>query len=143
MDSIWLILTNPYSYDRPLEYFFDQAQLKTAVLKVVFAIDPTAMGEMVDDLGDTGWLSTASLRSLQASLLEGYRALASDVLEEVGDRSRELGLTLETQVVEQSVASYIRSLINLGATQIIVGGSKSLAVNLGELLQKIEWIEQE
>ena len=143
MDNIWLILTNPYSYDRPLERFFEQAQSETAVLNVAFAIDPAAMGEMVDDLGNTGWLSSASLRSLQASLLEGYRALASDVLEEVGDRASEAGLTLETKVVEQSIASYIRSLIDLGATRIIVGGSKSLALSLGELLQKIEWIEQE
>lgn len=142
--AVWLILTDTYDYEPALKQALEVAKHSGASLNAVFVIDPDAAREMVSDLEDKGWLGAESAPStLQASLLEGYHALATDVLDKARDRASQVGLATETSLAEAPLESYVSGLLGQRGSIVIVSGSKTLATRLGELSQQVEWIEAE
>lgn len=143
MAPLLLILTNPYAYKTALNQALTQAQSPNSPLKVVFAIDPDSLDDLMRDLGESGWLGIGSRRSLQASMLEGYRVLARDILDEVNRRSAEVGTKVETEVKEAPLQSYIRSVRKQGFDNIIVSGSQSLTPFIEKMDPPVEWIPED
>lgn len=141
MTNVWLVLTNPYAYEKALERAIAEAEHLRTGLKVVFLISPDAVSEMVRELADRGWLGAESLRTLQTSMLEGYRALAGDVIEEVR-RKAQVELTSTGVVEEPSLERYIRSLLDQQESKLIISGSKLPIAEMESLLESVEWIEE-
>lgn len=140
--SVGLVLTDAYNYEVALKQALEVAQNSGASLSAVFVIDPNAMQEMVSELEEHGWLIAGSLPTLQPSMLEGYHALATDVLEKVHSRVSQAGLEVKTAVAEAPLDSYIRGLLEQRGSVVIVSGSKALAARLGELSKRVELIEE-
>lgn len=142
--AVWLILTDTYNYESALKQALDVAKHSGASLNAVFTIDPEATRDMVSELEDKGWLDAGSVpTTLQTSLLEGYHALATDILDKVKDRASQAGLLLETSIAEAPLESYIRGLLGQRGSVVIVSASKASAASLGELSNQVEWIEAE
>lgn len=142
--GIWLVLTDTYGYESALKQALEVAQHSRATLNGVFVIDPDATGEMVNELEEKGWLDAGSVPpTLQASLLEGYHALATDVLEKVRNTASQVGLFIETAIAEAPLESYIRGLLGQRGSLVIVSASKALVARLGELSKQVELIEEE
>ncbi len=140
---VWLVLTDTYGYEYALKQALDVAQHAGASLHSVFVIDPDAAEAMVGELEENGWVGAGSVPTLQASLLEGYHALATDLLDKVRDRASQLGLSMETAIAEAPVESYTRGLLGQRGSVVIASGSKSLASRLGELSKQVELITEE
>jgi hypothetical protein len=140
MASLVLILTNPYSYETALNRALAAAREGQIQLKVVFAIDPNAVDELMRDLGENGWLGIGSRRSLQASMLEGYRALAADILQEVEQLCGDREIVVETEVKEAPLSVYLQSLVQQGSERIWVSASKDLSPLVEKIPRPVEWI---
>lgn len=138
-----LVLTNLYAYEKGLNRALEAAKLAGAGMNVVFLIDPGSVADIVRDLGEEGWLGSAALRNLETSMLEGYRALAEDILQEAQSRFSQAGIAVETSVREMSPHKYIGDLLNQKSITVMVSGSPSLADKLEKVLGQIEWIEED
>ncbi len=143
MAEILLVLTNPYGYEKALNLAFDQAEPGHTPLTVTFAIDPEAIDDLMRDLGENGWLGIGSRRSLQISMLEGYRALATDILEEVSRRAAAIAIPVKTEVNEDGIRNYLRGLSSPGPQKILVSGSHALAPLIQTLECAVEWIPED
>jgi hypothetical protein len=108
----------------------------------VFVIDPDAIGNLVRDLCETGWLGLESRRTLYDSMLEGYRALASDVIEDVQHQGSQENLVVEAAIQEGSLKNYLISLLSQGTSQIIVSASRSVEFPGKDIVKHLEWIEE-
>ena len=138
-----LVLTNLYAYEKGLNRALEAAKRAGAGMNVVFLIDPGSVADIVRDLGEEGWLGSAALRNLETSMLEGYRALAEDILQEAQSRFSQAGIAVETSVREMSPHKYIGDLLNQKSITVMVSGSPSLADKLEKVLGQIEWIEED
>lgn len=143
MATVWLILTNPYAYDKGIQVVKQQAQELNATVKLVYLIDLEAVTDTVRNLGDEGWLGSGALRNLEASMLEGYRALASDVIENASAELSQAGLLVETDVKEATPEQYVARLLEQVAdSRLIMSGSQLTAAKLGELAERVQWVEE-
>jgi len=142
MKTVWLVLASPYDYDPAMWRSRDLAQALSAQLRVVFFIEKNAASNIMQELGEMEWLGPSSLRSLQNCMLEGYRALADDVLDRVRRKVTQVEVVLEGVVEEVSLADYVTRLLPKEETQtIVVSGSKPLDLEVSEGIEKIEWFE--
>lgn len=143
MKEILLVLTNPYGYEKALHLAFEEAQQLDGLLRVTFAIDPEAIDDLMRDLGENGWLGIGSRRTLQISMMEGYRALATDILEEVTRRAVSMGMTVKTEVNEEGIRSYLNGLATPGPEKIFISGSHALGPLIQTLDRPLEWIPED
>lgn len=153
MALVTLVLTNPYAYEKALSRALElavslsesqasMAQTSVGVsLSVVFLIDTEALDELVHDLGEQGWLGLSSQRSLQSSMLDGYRGLAEDILQEALRDGSQAGLSVETAIKEVPASIYVDELLKAETQKLIVCGSSMLAGKLGDRTAELEWIE--
>lgn len=142
MTDILLVLTNPYAYEQALSLAVKTAHQEQADLRVVFFISYDAVGEVVDDLAERGLFGTGSLRNLQSTMLEGYRALADDVLQRVKRKAAPLEPILEGVVEQPSLDNYLYRLTEQGQSKLIVSSSHSPSSELGSFLDKVEWVRE-
>jgi len=142
--SIWLVLANPYSYDQAMWKAVSEAQKHQSKLRVVFFINNSSVHDVIGELGQTGWLGSNPLHKLQNSMLEGYRALAGDVLQRVKRKTAEKGVELETQeVIERpDLEKYLSELVEQDAAKIIIAGPQLLTTKVGNLPSIAEYIEE-
>ncbi|MBO0348528.1 hypothetical protein J0895_05290 [Phormidium pseudopriestleyi FRX01] len=143
MAEILLVLTNPYGYEKALHLAFEEAKQTDCLFRVTFIIDPEALDDLMRDLGENGWLGIGSRRTLQISMMEGYRALASDILEEVSRRALSIGITVKTELNEAGIRSYLSGLPSPGPEKIFVSGSHALGPLIETLDCPIEWIPED
>ena len=141
--TVWLVIANPYGYDEAMWKAMSEAQNWQTRLHVVFFISANSVGGMMHELGEMGWLGAASLRNLQSSMLEGYRALADDVLNRVTRKVTEVEVIIEGVAEKPSLERYVHGLMAQGAKKVIVAGSKSLNLKLEILPDTVEYIEQD
>jgi len=140
MKSVELILTSPYSYEDALERAIHAAQETGAELHVTYVIDPEAMGAMVYELGEYGWLGPGSQQRLRDSMTEGYRSVAHDVIAAIEQNGQNRGLSLKAQIVEQPINAYLQSLLSKPDQTILVSGKQSVRMTVAPLLDQIEFI---
>lgn len=143
MAEILLILTNPYGYEQALHLAFEEAKQADCLFRVTFIIDPEALDDLMRDLGENGWLGIGSRRSLQISMMEGYRALATDILEQVTLRAVSMGIAVKTEVNEEGIRSYLSGLATPGPEKIFVSGSHALGPLIQTLDCPLEWIPED
>lgn len=153
MALVTLVLTNPYAYQkalsRALELAVSMKESQTSpsetvaavALSVIFLIDTDALDELVHDLGEQGWLGLSSQRNLQYSMLDGYRGLATDILQEALSNGSQVGLSVETAIKEVSPSSYVDELLKVKTHKLIISGSSMFAAKLGDRTSQLEWIE--
>ncbi|NES84436.1 MAG: hypothetical protein F6K10_25185 [Moorea sp. SIO2B7] len=141
--NVWLVITNPYAYDKAMWRAISEAQHWNTGLKVVFLISRDSMSNMMHQLGEMGWLGSASLQSLQISMLEGYRALADDVLKRVERKAKEVELIIEGLVEKPSLTQYVHRIVAQGAIKVIIAGSKSFTSSVDSLPDTVEYIEED
>ncbi len=142
--SVWLTIANPYAYDRAMQRAISEAQHRQTTLHVVFFICRNSIGEIMHELGETGWmLGSASLRGLQSSMLEGYRSLAEDVLERVKRKATQVELVIEEVEEKPSLERYVHRILAQGAAKVIVAGSKSLNFKKEVLPETVEYFEED
>ena len=141
--NVWLVIANPYAYDRAMWRAISEAQNRQTQLQVVFFIRVGSVGNMIHELSETGWLGAASLRSLKTSLSQGYRALADDVLKRVQRKATQVETIVEGVVEKPSLEQYIHRILAQGAVKVIIAGSKSLAPKLEILPETVEYFEEE
>ncbi len=142
--SIWFAIANPYAYDQAMRKAFSEAQQRQSKLRVVFFINNNSINDVIGELGMSGWLGSNPLHKLQNSMLEGYRALAGDVLKRVQRKAKEKEVELETQeVVERpSLEKYLIDAVEQGAEKIIIAGPELLTNKIGNLPNIAEYIEE-
>jgi len=148
---VLLILTNPYAYEKALNLAIERAAQKPDELKVVFVIDPDALDNLVRELGEKGWLGLGSQRTLHDSMLEGYRALAADILEDVRRLCAAAHISVVTEVKEAPLVAYIRIIIERDNQPILVSGSQYLATTMltrhltgfEDVRALVEWIQED
>ncbi|WP_254566228.1 hypothetical protein [Oscillatoria sp. HE19RPO] len=143
MAEILLVLTNPYGYEKALNLAFEEAKQADSLFRVTFIIDPEALDDLMRDLGENGWLGIGSRRSLQNSMMEGYRALATDILEQVTLRAVSMGIAVKTEVNEEGIRSYLSGLATPGPEKIFVSGSHALGPLIQTLDCPLEWIPED
>ncbi len=143
MAEILLVLTNPYGYEKALNLAFEEAKQTHSLLSVTFIIDPEALDDLMRDLGEHGWLGIGSRRTLQISMMEGYRALAADILEEVSRRALSMEMVVKTEVKEEGMRSYLSGFSTPGPEKIFVTGSQALAPLIQTLDCPLEWIPED
>jgi len=142
--NVWLAIANPYAYDRAMWRGISEAQERQTQLVVVYFIGTQAMGNMMHDLAEVGFIGHSSLRNLQNSMLTGYRGLADDVLKRVQRKAKGIDLRIEGVVEEQSLFDYIMGIANLDPVKIVIAGSNlnSLTPRLDNLPEIVEYIEE-
>jgi len=142
--SIWLVVANPYAYDKAMWKAVSEAQKHQSNLRVVFFINNNSVHDVIGELGQTGWLGSNPLHRLQDSMLEGYRALANDVLKRVKRKAQEKGVELEIEeVIERpKIEKYLVEVVAEGATKIVVAGPQLLTAKIGKLPNIAEYIEE-
>ena len=123
MKKIYLVILNPYAYDKAMYRAQAIAKRKNSPLNVVFFISERAVCTITHDLGENGWLSAASIRSLQNSMIEGYRGLAEDVLERVQRKLSDIELNILPVQEQTTVEPYLHRLVAEGAKKIVVASS--------------------
>ncbi len=146
-----LILTNPYAYEKALNLAIERAVQTSDECKVVFVIDPDALDNLVRELGEKGWLGLGSQRTLHDSMLEGYRALAADILEEVRRLCAAAHISVVTEVKEAPLPAYLRIITERDNQPILVSGSKDLAETMlagnltvfEDVRGLVEWIQED
>ncbi|MCT7959301.1 hypothetical protein NG791_01165 [Laspinema sp. D1] len=143
MKEILLVLTNPYGYEKAIHLAFEEAKQADCFLSVTFAIDPEAIDDLMRDLGENGWLGIGSRRTLQISMMEGYRALATDILEEVSRRAVSMEIAAKTALNEDGIRSYLNGLGTPGPEKIFVSGSHALAPLIQTLDCPLEWVPED
>ena len=143
--NIWLVIANPYAYDRAMWKAISEAQKAQTKLTVVFFINNNSINDVIGELGQSGWLGSSPLHKLQNSMFEGYRSLASDVLKRVERKAKEKQVELENQkVVEKpSLEKYIFEVVEQGATKIFIAGPQLLTTKVGDLPSIAEYIEED
>ncbi len=141
--KVWLVILNPYAYDNAMRQAEAIAKEAQVPLNVVFFISETAVCKMMHELGETGWLSAASIRSLQQSMLEGYRGLAEDVINRVKRKLSSIELHIESVMEQPTVEPYLHRLVAEGADQIVVAGSASLMPKLDILPQQVIYVSEQ
>ncbi|NEP06893.1 MULTISPECIES: hypothetical protein [Okeania] len=143
--NIWLVVANPYAYDKAMWKGISEAQQNQAKLRVVFFINNNSINDVIGELGQTGWLGSNPLHKLQDSMLEGYRALASDVLKRVKRKAKEKEVELDIQeVIERpSLEEYLFELVEQDAIKIIVAGPQLLTTRVANLPSIAEYIEED
>ncbi len=143
--SIWLVVANPYAYDKAMWKAVSQAQQYQTKLRVVFFINNNSIHDVIGELGQSGWLGSNPLHKLQNSMLEGYRSLAGDVLKRVKRKAKEKEVELETQeVIERpTIEEYLFELVEEGATKIVIAGPQLLTAKIGELPNIAEYLEED
>ncbi len=143
--SIWLVVANPYAYDKAMWKAVSEVQEHQTKLRVVFFINNNSVHDVIGELGQSGWLGSNPLHKLQNSMLEGYRALAGDVLKRVKRKAKEKDVELEIQeVIERpTIEKYLFELVEEGATKIVVAGPQLLTAKIGELPNIAEYIEED
>ena len=143
--SIWLVVANPYAYDKAMWKAVSEAQQHQMKLRVVFFINNNSIHDVIGELGQSGWLGSNPLHKLQNSMLDGYRALAGDVLKRVKRKAKEKEVELETQeVIERpTIEEYVFELVEEGATKIVMAGPQLLTAKIGELPNIAEYIEED
>ena len=124
--SVWLAIANPYGYDLAMDKAISEAKKGETSLHVVFFICRDSMGNIMHDLGEMGWLGAGSFRSLQNSMLEGYRCLADDVIARVKRKAKSVDLVVEGVVEKPSLKQYVDEILDRKAEKIIIAGSRSL-----------------
>ena len=72
--SIWLVVANPYAYDKAMWKAVSEVQEHQTKLRVVFFINNNSVHDVIGELGQSGWLGSNPLHKLQNSMLEGYLA---------------------------------------------------------------------
>ncbi|MEB3340064.1 hypothetical protein [Okeania sp.] len=142
--SIWLVVANPYAYDKAMWKAVSEAQQNENNLRVVFFINNNSVHDVIGELGQTGWLGSNPLHKLQDSMLDGYRALANDVLKRVKRKAQEKGVELEIEeVIERpKIEKYLFELVEEGAIKIVVAGPQLLTAKIGKLPNIAEYIEE-
>ena len=134
MTPIWLILTSPYGYQRSAARVAELIGTSGGTARVIFAIDVSALGDSVDTLRIQGWLGPGPLRTLQGSLLDGYRSLAPILLNTVREWFESRGLTVQTEMREQELGSLVDDALAAGAIVL-------LASSFQHRLPRIERVE--
>lgn len=142
MPTIYLVLTNPYAYNRALALSIQQAKKANATLNVVFLIDPDAIDGMVRELGDSGWLGGGSRQALYESMLEGYGALAADTIEAVHRQigQKKEGVSFKTSIRETSIESLLQELLKTNPQRAIVSATPSLHSPASRRDPRVQWI---
>ncbi|MGD1809072.1 hypothetical protein ACP6PL_27035 [Dapis sp. BLCC M126] len=143
--SIWLVVANPYAYDKAMWKAVSEAEQNQTKLRVVFFINNNSIHDVIGELGQSGWLGSNPLHKLQNSMLEGYRALAGDVLKRVKRKAKEKKVEVETEeVIERpTIEEYVFELVEEGATKIVIAGPQLLTAKIGELPNIAEYIEED
>lgn len=143
--NVWLAIANPYAYDEAMWRAISEAQERQTQLVVVYFIGTQAMGNMMHDLAQVGFIGHSSLRNLQSSMLAGYRGLADDVLKRVQRKAKGTRLQIEGVVEEPSLSTYIRQIAKQDPAKIVIAGSNlnSLRRELDKLPEIVEYIEEE
>lgn len=147
MKELWLVLTNPYAYQKALHGAIKEVrQAQSAsiqVVYVVFLIDAQTIDNMVRDLCDRGWLGASSLHSLESSMLEGYRALAQDVLQEVCQEFEVSSIEqVETFVTYASLREYVEELLAKQERQIMVSYGGAMQPWMATYQNRAHFIEE-
>ncbi|MGD2183364.1 hypothetical protein [Lusitaniella coriacea] len=140
MTTVWLVLMSPYAYDRAMKKAEKVAKRQETPLRVVFFIEQNAVSGMVEDLSEMGWLGPGSLRTLQNSMSQGYRALADDVLERVRRKVEQVEVILEGVVEKPSLVDYLNRLSKTENVKIILGAAELPTVNVDDLPKTVQWI---
>jgi len=143
INMLWLVLTNPYAYDRALERAVRTAKKGDVPLNVTFVIDPQALDELMVDLGEKGWLGMASRRTLRDSMIEGYRALAEDTLELVKERGDRAEIPLVAALEEVPLETYLDRILNAGADPVIVSASRAVRHANKDFAGRVQWVEED
>ncbi|MBO1346815.1 MAG: hypothetical protein EBE86_005175 [Hormoscilla sp. GUM202] len=143
--NVWLAIANPYAYDKAMWRAISEAQQRQTELVVVYFISTQAMGTMIHDLAEVGFIGHSSLRNLQSSMLAGYRGLADDVLKRVQRKAEGVDLKIEGVVEEPSLFDYILRIVKQDPVKIVIAGSNlnSLTPRLDNLPEIVEYIEEE
>ncbi|WP_071517288.1 hypothetical protein [Geitlerinema sp. PCC 9228] len=151
MKELWLVLTNPYTYQKALNRALDRLRATPTSLSdsgeevniwVVFLIDPQTIENMVRDLCDRGWLGASSLHNLESSMLEGYRALAQDVLQEVRRQFEAASTKVETTVASGSLREYVEELVSKEERQIIISYAGAMPAWMHTYENQASFIEE-
>ncbi len=142
MTDILLVLTNPYAYENALAVAVNKAQQAQVELKVVFLISSDSVSDMMGDLAERGWFGMSSLRTLQNKMIEGYRALAGDVLKRVCRKAAPIEPILEGVVEKHSLVEYLQSRLRQGDSQIIVSSAELPNPEWGNWLGSVDWIKE-
>ena len=143
--SIWLVIANPYAYDKAMWKAVLETQEHQSKLRVVFFINSSSIHDVIGELGQSGWLGSNPLHKLQNSMLEGYRALAGDVLKRVKRKAKEKDIELESQeIIERPlIEKFLFEIVEEGATKIVIAGPQLLTAKMGELPNIAEYIEED
>ena len=143
--SIWLVIANPYAYDKAMWKAVLETQEHQSKLRVVFFINSNSIHDVIGELGQSGWLGSNPLHKLQNSMLEGYRALAGDVLKRVKRKAKEKDIELESEeIIERPlIEKFLFELVEEGATKIVIAGPQLLTAKMGELPHIAEYIEED
>ena len=143
--SIWLVIANPYAYDKAMWKAVLETQEHQSKLRVVFFINSSSIHDVIGELGQSGWLGSNPLHKLQNSMLEGYRALAGDVLKRVKRKAKEKDIELESQeIIERPlIEKFLFEIVEEGATKIVIAGPQLLTAKMGELPYIAEYIEED
>lgn len=139
--DVWLLLTNPYAYQRSLQKAIAVAEAAATKLRVVFVLDPEAMNLMMQELAESGWLGPGSLRLLENSLMEGYQMLAGDVLEDVAQELSTTDLTYEVTLKEASLQQFVQGLLAQKIETVLISSSHPLLPGLEHLAHQVTWIQ--
>ena len=143
--NVWLAIANPYAYDEAMWRSISEAQQRQTELVVVYFIGTQAMGTMMHDLAQVGFIGHSSLRNLQSSMLAGYRGLADDVLKRVQRKAEGMDIQIEGVIEEPSLFDYILRIAKQDPVKIVIAGSNlnSLTPRLDNLPEIVEYIEEE
>ncbi|MGF1480985.1 MAG: hypothetical protein ACFB4I_16120 [Cyanophyceae cyanobacterium] len=139
--SVWLIIANPYAYDKALSQATILAQSLQAELRVVYFIEANSVNDMIHELSESGWLGAASLRTLQTSMSQGYQGLADDVLKRVQRKVQGVRVAVEGVVETPSLENYVKQIIAQGAARVVIAGSN--AIKFENLPKNVAYIEEE
>ncbi|MGF1486038.1 MAG: hypothetical protein ACFBSE_02880 [Prochloraceae cyanobacterium] len=141
--NVWLAIANPYGYDRAMNQAILLAEQEQASLHVVFFICRDSMGNIMHDLGEMGWLGAGSFRTLQNSMLEGYRSLADDVIARVKRKAKSVNPIVEGVVEKPSLESYVSEILDRHADLVIIAGSRSLNLKPGVFPDGVEYYQED
>ncbi|MEM1369959.1 MAG: hypothetical protein AAGG02_18525 [Cyanobacteria bacterium P01_H01_bin.15] len=142
--DIWLIIANPYAYDKALAEALSLAQQPGARLHVAFFISDSSVTDTIHELADTGLLGPGSLRNLRSNMLAGYRGLADDVLKRVQRKAAQIPVVIEGVVEQDSLRDYLPQIYQRSdVNRIVIGGSRLMASRLGTIPEHVVFIAEE
>ncbi|WP_457637198.1 hypothetical protein [Oceanithermus sp.] len=121
-----LVITKPYDYEKLLKQVVNKMPGESWL--AIFYLRPQNLRSLVEELGDQGWLGSSSIRQLFDSLKEGYRGLASDVLQDVARYVKNTNGTVRTMIIEGDVGNLV---------QVLQGKCDNLYCDDPELLRQL------